>query len=183
MCVKAHGSTPRSASPVIQFALAKTVPRNWAGRRAQEPRGSASLPPLHPLHTIPPPVAPLGTDDPRAGCARGACSSAPWGVSAAWAQPHHTRSKVSRASLTSSRRSADHPGAGRLRLGIRGHPSTSPRPSRPHDATPPVARPVVGRVSHVDLDGEGASLRASICLLSSKRGCALFLSVSHLSKD
>ena len=26
MCVKVHGSTPRSASPVIQFAMAKTVP-------------------------------------------------------------------------------------------------------------------------------------------------------------
>ena len=37
MCVKAHGSTPRSASPVIQFAMAKTVPRNWAGRRAEKP--------------------------------------------------------------------------------------------------------------------------------------------------
>jgi hypothetical protein len=36
MCVKAHGSTPRSASPIIQFAMAKTVPRNWAGRRAQK---------------------------------------------------------------------------------------------------------------------------------------------------
>jgi hypothetical protein len=49
----------------------------------------------------------------------GSCSSAPW-VSAAWARPHHTLHQVSRASLMSSRRSADHRGAGRVRLGIRG---------------------------------------------------------------
>jgi hypothetical protein len=37
---------------------------------------------------------------------------------------------------------------------------------------PPVASTVVGRVSHVDLDGEGVSLRAPLCLPSSNRGRA-----------
>ena len=157
MCVKAHGSTPRSASPVIQFAIAKTVPLSWAGRRAQEPAARPTTAPSAPHR--PAAVAHHGTDIPRA-------DFIPWVVlvsacerSLGVVSPYPI--KVSRAPLTSFRRLADHPGLGRaVSLGIHGHPSiSSPVSSAQRDA--PIVPTVGGRVSHVDLDGKGVSLRAN----------------------
>jgi hypothetical protein len=253
MCVKAHGSTPRSASPVIQFVMAKTVPRNWAGKRAQKPvrisqLGHRGRPPHHPRHAVPPVVAHHGTHNlcagllvrsclfpprgfrarpgrglvrclitpagprfatapstpRRAACRRGNPQAIQWqstgfstgcppcppvvafGTTRHWpvlscgsrscpcrhttARPRrrpHTRSPMRPVPPNSVPALADHPGPRRVRLGIHGrqqqpHPSTSSPPSRPHNATPPVAPTVGGRVSHVDLDGEGVSLRAPV---------------------
>ena len=189
MCVKAHGSTPRNAKRVAhQFAMAKTVPRNWAGRRAQKPASSPpcraaqisdssvvlapdgglgmgaaapSYPPAQRRGRVP--VAHLGTDIPRADFIRWVVLVSACERSLGVVSPHPI--KVSRASLTSFRRSADHPGPVRVRLGVHGrkqqpHPSIPSPPSHANNAMPAVAPSVVGRVNHVDLDGEGVSLRA-----------------------
>jgi hypothetical protein len=136
--------------------MAKTVPRNWPGRRAQKPArisqlGQRGRPPLHPRHTIPPVVA--HQDIPRADFTRWVVLVSACERSLSVVSPYPI--EVSRAPLTSFRRLADHPGLGRaVRLGIHGHPSiSSPISSAQRDA--PVAPTVVGRLSHVDLDGGG----------------------------